>query len=34
MGHETLFLLFLRPRIENEEEDLKPKLVVKETEIN
>jgi hypothetical protein len=39
MGHETPFLLFLRPRTENEEEDpkkveLRPKLVVKETEIN
>jgi hypothetical protein len=39
MGHETSFLLFLRPRTENEEEDpkkidLRPKLAVKETEIN
>jgi len=39
MGHETPFLLFLRPRTENEEEDhkkidLRPKLAVKETEIN
>ena len=39
MGHETPFLFSLRPRIENEEEDpkkinLRPKLAVKETEIN
>ena len=39
MGHETPLLLSLRPRTENEEEDpkkidLRPKLVVKETEIN
>jgi len=39
MSHETPFLLFLRPRTENEEEDhkkidLRPKLAVKETEIN
>jgi hypothetical protein len=35
MGHETPFLLFLRPRTENEEDpkkiDLRPKLAVKET---
>jgi hypothetical protein len=39
MGHETPFLLFLRPKTENQEEDpkkidLRPKLDVKETEIN
>ena len=39
MGHETPFLLFLRPITGNEEEDPKkidqrPKLAVKETEIN
>ena len=39
MGHETPFPLFLRSRIENKEEDhkkidLRPKLVVKEIEIN
>ena len=39
MGHETPFALFLRSRIENKEEDhkkidLRPKLVVKEIEIN
>jgi hypothetical protein len=38
MGHETPFLLLLRPKTKNEEEDpkkinLKPKLAVKETEI-
>jgi hypothetical protein len=39
IGHETPFLLFLRPRTKNKEEDpkkidLRPKLVVKEIEIN
>jgi len=39
MGHETPFLLFLRPETKKEEEDpkkidLRPKLAVKETEIN
>jgi hypothetical protein len=39
MVHETPFLLFLRPKTENQEEDpkkidLRPKLDVKETEIN
>jgi hypothetical protein len=39
MGHETPFLFSLRPRTENKEEDpkkidLRPKLAVKETEIN
>jgi hypothetical protein len=39
MGHETPFLFSLRLRIGNEEEDpkkidLRPKLAVKETEIN
>jgi hypothetical protein len=38
MGHETPFLFSLRPKTGNEEEDhkkidLKPKLVVMETEI-
>jgi len=39
IGHETPFLLFLRPITKNKEEDpkkidLRPKLVVKEIEIN
>ena len=39
MGHETPFLLSLRPKTGNEEEDpkkidLRPKLAVKEIEIN
>jgi hypothetical protein len=39
MGHETPFLFSLRPRIGNEEGDpkkidLRPKLTVKETEVN
>jgi hypothetical protein len=39
MGHETPFLLSLRPGTGNEEEhpkkiDLRPKLAVKEIEIN
>ena len=39
MGHETPFLLSLKPRTGNEEEDpkkidLRPKLTVKEIEIN
>jgi hypothetical protein len=39
MGHETPFLLLLRPKTKNEEEDpkqinLRPNLAVKETEIN
>jgi len=39
MGHETPFLLSLKPRTRNEEEDpkkidLRPKLIVKEIEIN
>ena len=39
MGYETPFLLFLRPRTENKEEDpkkidLRSKLAVKDTEIN
>jgi hypothetical protein len=39
MGHKTPFLFSLRPKTGNEEEgpkkiDLRPKLAVKETEIN